>query len=177
MPPHELRDPRGGTLVSTPNSDSPARLPSIQGETVRDPGPVEWASEQEVDEYVDNHSEETVDCRLGTHHYLTPRSGAIFNDVDRDGNFIAEYQCTCCKCAYRREVWIPTGKRRGRVRWEMVDVTTIYRKGPNGETYLMPPGTGRMKKIRVRESVVSKAMAGQSPAALRKAIRRDRDRE
>jgi rubredoxin len=148
-------------------------LPSIQGETVRDPGPVEWADESDVDEYVDNHSEGVQTCRARRlHEFPVPRTGAEFTDIDREGNFIALYQCTSCRLAYRREVWAPGGKRNGRTRWERLDSTVIYRPGEDGENYLLPPGHGRMRPVQVRESLMSRVMEGQSPAAIRKAIQR-----
>jgi hypothetical protein len=148
------------------------QLPSIQGEGYQRPEP-EPLSAQEIDAYVDNHSQGVVDCRAKrSHDYPSPRGVAEFDDYDEaTGNLIAHYTCARCGCAVRREVW--TAERTGRKwRYAFIAATTIYQKNTRGETYLLPPGSGRSKPSQYRESLMTKAMTGQSPAAIRKQLRR-----
>lgn len=156
-------------------SDEVARLPSIQGEGYRKPEP-EPMTAQEIDVYVDTHSEGIVTCRSRRRHdYPQPRPGVMveFDAIDDDDNLIVHKVCTSCGCAVRREVW--TAQRFGRRwRYQFLTASTMYQKNALGETYLMPPGSGRSQPRQFEESLMTQAMAGQSPAALRKHLRRTR---
>ncbi len=150
-------------------------LPSIQGQGHSHPTP-EPLTAQEVDAYVDSHSEGIVTCRSRRRHdYAQPRPGVIteFDDIDDDDNLIVHKTCRSCGCAVRREVW--TAQRFGRQwRYQFVAASTMYQKNTLGETYLLPPGSGRSLPRQFEESMMTKAQAGQSPAALRKQLRRNR---
>lgn len=138
------------------------RIRSIQGEQQPERGPAEYLTESEVDEYADSHSDEVLECRMGVRHdFPPPKRGelATFVDRDADGLFVAKYDCRRCGLAYRVEKWEPVRRGRG-LRWQRVSRTVQYRKGPNGESYQLPPGTGRMKPLMLQESVMSAAMKG-----------------
>jgi hypothetical protein len=151
-------------------------LPSIQGEQFKQPAYTPLTN-QEADEYVDRHSEELVDCRVGNHAFpIRRRKGQVqFNGIDRLGRFTIDETCTCCGCATRHETWDAFEVGRGRNkewRWERVSKTIYYHPNENGETYLLPKGSGRGKPTQFLESRMTAAMAGQSPAAMRKALER-----
>lgn len=149
------------------------QLPSIQGEGHQQHQP-EPMTAQEVDAYVDSHSDGVVTCRARRRHdYPRPRPGVMveFDAVDDDDNFIVHKVCTSCGCAVRREVW--TAQRSDRTwRYQFLDATTMYQKNTLGETYLLPPGSGRSRPRQFEASLMNKAMSGHSPAALRRQLRR-----
>jgi hypothetical protein len=152
----------------------PTQLPSIQGQGYQAPAP-EPLTSQEAEAYVDSHSEEVVDCRIGRHAFPRPRRGVLveFDDVDEDDNLVVHKECTSCGCAVSREVWDATYDRRTKQwRYERISKSLTYQKNKQGETYLLPPGSGRGRKTLFEEAVVTQAMAGQSPAAIRKQLRR-----
>ncbi|MCW0214775.1 MAG: hypothetical protein OJJ54_15565 [Pseudonocardia sp.] len=154
-------------------SDLPSAALSIQGETQeRDAGWVR-ASDEDVDLYVDRVSDEVLACReRGRHLFPTIRQAGIhFTEVDGDGLFLRRLTCTCCNLAVKVEKW--EGVRvRGRTRFSRVASTLEYRVGSNGEVYLAPSGRGHMTPRQIGDSVASKALEGQSLAALRKAVAR-----
>jgi hypothetical protein len=146
---------------------------SIQGEQQQETG---WqrASDRDVDLYVDRVSDEVLACReRGRHLFPTIREAGIhFTSVDDDGLLIRRLTCTCCELAVKVEKW--EGTRRGsRTRFQRVGSTLEYRIGRDGETYLAPTGRGHMTPRQIGDSVASKALAGQSLAALRKAAARN----
>jgi hypothetical protein len=148
---------------------------SIQGEQERDNG---WqrASEKDVDLYVDRVSDAVLACReRGRHLFPTIREAGIhFTAVDEDGLLVRRVTCTCCELAVKVEKW--EGARRGRrTRFQRVGSHLEYRTGLDGETYLAPSGRGHMTPRQIGDSVASKALAGQSLAALRKAAARVSD--
>ena len=145
--------------------------PSIQGEQHEN----RWqrASDQDVDLYVDRVSDEVLACReRGRHLFPTIRQAGIhFTAVDDDGLLIRRLTCTCCELAVKVEKW--EGNRRGRrTRFQRVTSSLEYRTGHDGATYLAPSGRGHMTPRQIGDSVASKALAGQSLAALRKAAAR-----
>lgn len=147
-------------------------LPSIQGEQQRDAARVR-ASDEDVDAYVDRVSDEVLACReRGRHLFPTIRQAGIhFSDVDGDGLFIRRLVCTCCRLAVKVEKW--EGVRRGRrVRFARAGSHLEYRTGEDGQSYLAPSGRGHMTPRQIADSVASKALSGQSLAALRKAAKR-----
>lgn len=154
---------------------SVTRLPaglSIQGEQQHDLG---WtrASDEDVDLYVDRVSDEVLACReRGRHLFPTIRQAGIhFSGVDDEGLFLRRLTCTCCQLAVKVEKW--EGVRRGgRTRFFRVASNLEYRTGPDGQTYLAPSGRGHMTARQIGDSVASKALHGQSLAALRKAATR-----
>jgi hypothetical protein len=153
-------------------ADNATPLPSIQGEQQQDAGRVR-ASEEDVDHYVDRVSDEVLACReRGRHLFPAIReSGISFTEVDRDGLFVRRLTCTCCELAVKVEKW--EGARRGRrVRFQRVAAHLEYRRGAEGQTYLAPSGRGHMTPRQIADSVASKALHDQSPAALRKALSR-----
>jgi hypothetical protein len=155
-------------------ADNATALPSIQGEQQQETG---WgrASDEDVDRYVDRVSDEVLACReRGRHLFPTIRvAGMQFTDVDGDGLFLRRLTCTCCGLAVRVEKWQGT-KRGRRVRFQLVASRLEYRTGDDGQTYLAPSGQGHMTPRQIRDSVASKALQDQSPAALRRALSRTR---
>jgi hypothetical protein len=156
--------------------DNVTALPkSIQGEQEHETG---WqrASEQDVDLYVDRVSDEVLACReRGRHLFPTIRQAGIhFTAVDNDGLLVRRLSCTCCELAVKVEKW--EGNRRGRrTRFQRVSSHLEYRTGRDGQTYLAPTGRGHMTPRQIGDSVASKALSGQSLAALRKAAARASD--
>lgn len=147
-------------------------LPSIQGEQQQEAGWVR-ASDEDVDQYVDRVSDEVLACReRGRHLFPTIRQAGInFSGVDDDGLFVRRLTCTCCALAVKVEKW--EGVRRGRqVRFQRVASHLEYRIGVDGQSYLAPSGRGHMTPRQIADSVASKALQGQSLAALRKAAQR-----
>jgi hypothetical protein len=147
-------------------------LPSIQGEQQQETGWVR-ASDEDVDRYVDRVSDEVLACReRGRHLFPTIREAGIqFTEVDNDGLFVRRLTCTCCELAVKVEKW--EGVKRGRrVRFQRVASHLEYRTGADGQTYLAPTGRGHMTPRQIGDSVASKALQGQSVAALRKALAR-----
>ncbi|MGD9986248.1 hypothetical protein [Pseudonocardia sp.] len=142
---------------------------SIQGEQQQETGRVR-ASDEDVDLYVDGVSDEVLACReRGRHLFPTIRQAGIhFNGVDRDGMLLRRLVCTCCLLAVKVEKW--EGVRAGgRTRFRRVASNLEYRTGNDGEVYLAPSGRGHMTPRQIGDSVASKALAGQTLTALRKA--------
>lgn len=154
-------------------------LPSIQQEKLGRPAEYVPLTDQESDEYVDTHSDELVDCRVGRHPFpVRRRRGVIdFTGEDRNGNLIREDTCPCCGCATRRETWaaFPIPGRRKEYRWERISKTMYYHKNAKGETYLLPPGSGRGKPTQFMESRMTAALKGQSPDMIRKQLAKERN--
>jgi hypothetical protein len=153
-------------------ADKVTELPkglSIQGEQQHDIGWVR-ASDEDVDLYVDRVSDGVLACReRGRHLFPTLRQAGIhFSGVDETGLFIRRLTCASCELEVKVEKW--EGLRRsGRTRFQRVASHLEYRTGRDGQTYLAPTGRGRMTTRQIGDSVASKALAGQSLAALRKA--------
>ena len=142
---------------------------SIQGEQQQETGRVR-ASDEDVDLYVDGVSDEVLACReRGRHLFPTIRQAGIhFNGVDRDGMLLRRLVCTCCTLAVKVEKW--EGVRAGgRTRVRRVASNLEYRTGNDGEVYRAPSGRGHMPPRQIGDSVASKALAGQTLTALRKA--------
>ncbi|GAY07135.1 hypothetical protein [Pseudonocardia sp. N23] len=142
---------------------------SIQGEAQQETGRVR-ASDEDVDLYVDGVSDEVLACReRGRHLFPTIRQAGIhFHGVDREGMLLRRLVCTCCLLAVKVEKW--EGVRAGsRTRFRRVASNLEYRTGNDGEVYLAPSGRGHMTPRQIGDSVASKALAGQSVTALRKA--------
>lgn len=153
-------------------SQSVAAISSIQGEQQRDTG-VERASDEVVDTYVDQVTDEVLECReRGRHLFPSIRATGIqFTAVDDTGLFVRRLTCTCCQLATRVEKWEAHGRGRN-TRFRRVAAHVEYRTGPNGETYLAPSGRGRMTPRQIADSVASKALSGQSVSALRRSLER-----
>lgn len=156
-------------------ADKVTELPkaqSIQGEQQQETGYVK-ASDEDVDLYVDRVSDEVLACReRGRHLFPTIRQAGIhFSEIDSDGLFVRRLTCTCCQLAVKVEKWEGT-RQRGRTRFHRISSDLEYRTGRDGQTYLSPTGRGRMTPRQIGDSVASKALAGQSLAALRKAATR-----
>lgn len=154
-------------------ADKVTELPnvlSIQGEQQEEATYVK-ASEEDVDLYVDRVSDEVLACReRGRHLFPTIRQAGIhFSEVDSDGLFIRRLTCTCCELAVKVEKW-EGSRQRGRTRFHRIVSNLEYRTGREGQTYLSPSGRGRMTPRQIGDSVASKALSGQSLAALRKAV-------
>jgi hypothetical protein len=146
--------------------------PSLQGEQQQEQSQ-QKASEADVDRYVDRVSDEVLACReRGRHLFPSTREvGITFTGLDDDGLLLRRLTCTCCGLAVKVERW--EGRRRGRQnRFERVGSRLEYRTGREGQTYLAPSGRGHMTPRQIGDSIASKALAGQSLAALRKAARR-----
>ncbi|WP_145984185.1 MULTISPECIES: hypothetical protein [unclassified Pseudonocardia] len=151
-----------------------SKLPtSIQGEQQAEAG---WtrASDSDVDLYVDRVSDEVLACReRGRHLFPTIREAGIhFTGVDDDGLLLRRLTCTCCTLAVRVEKWEGVRRRGQRTRFQRVASNLEYRTGAEGQTYLAPTGRGHMTPRQIGDSVASKALAGQSVAALRKSAAR-----
>jgi hypothetical protein len=154
--------------------DNVTALPaSIQGEQDDDRG---WqrASEADVDRYVDQVSDEVLACReRGRHLFPSIREAGIqFTAVDDDGLFLRRLTCSCCQLAVKVETWEGSRRPGRRTRFERVSSRLEYRTGRDGQTYLAPSGRGHMTPRQIGDSVASKALAGQSLAAMRKAAAR-----
>jgi hypothetical protein len=93
-------------------------------------------------------------------------------DVDDDGLFLRKLTCTCCGLVVKIEKWSGTTRLGRRSRFERVGSRLEYQTGPEGQTYLAPSGRGHMTPRMIGDSIASKALAGQSLAALRKAANR-----
>ncbi|WP_344411694.1 hypothetical protein [Pseudonocardia ailaonensis] len=155
------------------SKDTTTAALSIQGEQQEQEN-AGWvkASEDDVDLYVDGVSDEVLACReRGRHLFPTIRQAGIhFSEVDDEGLFIRRLACTCCLLAQRVERW--EGVRRGgRTRFARVASSLVYLTGLNGEVYLAPAGRGHMTARQIGDSVASKALAGQTLTALRKAAK------
>ena len=146
---------------------------SIQGEQQQDTGLIK-ASDDDVDLYVDQVSDDVLVCReRGRHLFPSIRQAGIhFSDVDSDNLLIRRVTCTSCQLAVCVEKWEGT-RQRGRTRFSRVASTLEYRTGPGGQTYLAPQGRGRMTPRQIGDSIASKALQGQSLTALRKAASRE----
>lgn len=158
--------------VTEPSTQS-TMIKSIQAEQMPERGPAEYLTESEVDEYADSHSDEVVECRMGMRHdFPKPQRGVLATFVDRDENglYIAKIDCQRCGLAVRVEKWEPVRRGRG-LRWRRVSKNVQYRKGRNGETYNLPPGTGRMRPLMLQESVMSRAMQGVTLTEINKQIK------
>ncbi len=156
------------------SEDTVTELPrSIQGEQEQQ---YAWqrASEADVDLYVDRVPDEVLACReRGRHLFPSIReAGIAFTAVDDNGLFVRRLTCTCCQLAVKVEKWSGTTRRGRRTRFERVGSRLEYRTGTDGQTYLAPSGRGHMTPRQIGDSIASKALAGQSLAALRKAAAR-----
>lgn len=150
-------------------SDAVTSLRSIQGEQQQESSWIR-ASVEDVDDYVDRVSDEVLACReRGRHLFPTIRAaGMQFTDVDNTGLFVRRLTCTCCRLAVRVEKWEALGRGRN-LRFQRVTSHVEYQTGTDGQSYLAPSGRGRMTPRQIADSVASKALQGQSLAALRKA--------
>lgn len=168
---HQDTEKRREFAVADKVTELPKVL-SIQGEQQQEAGYVK-ASDEDVDLYVDRVSDEVLACReRGRHLFPTIRqAGIYFSEVDSDGLFVRRLTCTCCELAVKVEKW-EGARQRGRTRFHRVASHLEYRTGRDGQTYLSPTGRGRMTPRQIGDSVASKALAGQSLAALRKAATR-----
>lgn len=151
-----------------------AALPqSIQGEQQAETG---WnrASDADVDQYVDRVTDEVLACReRGRHLFPTIRQAGIhFTGVDDDGLLLRRLTCTCCELAVKVEKWEGYRGAGRRTRFRRVASHLEYRTGADGQTYLAPSGRGHMTPRQIGDSVASKALAGQTLTAVRKAATR-----
>src|SRR5205823_3508156 len=85
-----------------------------------------------------------------------------------EGLFVRRLTCTCCQLAVKVERWEGV-RQRGRTRFHRVVSNLEYRTGADGQSYLAESGRGRMTPRQIGDSVASKALSGQTLAALRKA--------
>lgn len=146
-----------------------ATLTSIQGERQALTQTTPMMDIGDVDSYVDGVSDDVLACReRGRHLFPSIRQvGVKFIDVTEDGLLVRRLTCQCCHLAERVELWEGTGRGTS-TRYAPVTATIDYLRGPNGERYLGPQGRGRMTPRMVRNSLASRALAGQSVAAVRK---------
>lgn len=153
-------------------ADNVTHLPSKQQEQQPQTA-ASRAPQEEVDSYVDRVTDEVVACRQrGRHLWPAMRvQDQPFSAVDEHGLFVRRLTCTCCELAVRVEKWEATGRGR-RARLQLVAAHLEYITGSEGQTYLAPSGRGRMTPRQVADSVASKALQGQSLAALRKSLPR-----
>ena len=123
----------------------------------------------EVDNYVDGVSDDVLACReRGRHIFPSIReAGMAFVDVTEEGLLVRPLLCTCCRLARRVELWDTVGRGRA-TRYVPVSASIEYLRGPNGQRYLGPQGRGRMTPKMIRNSLASRVLGGQSPAAIRK---------
>jgi hypothetical protein len=155
--------------------DNVTPLPhSIQGEQQHETGR-QHASETDVDAYVDRVPDEVLACRERGRHLFpaTREAGITFTAVDDNGLFLRRLTCTCCGLAVKVEKWEGSLRRGKRTRFQRVGSRLEYRTGPSGETYLAPTGRGHITPRQIGDSIASKALTGQSLAALRKAAARN----
>jgi hypothetical protein len=146
---------------------------SIQGESQARDVAGARASEEDVDLYVDSVPDGVLECReRGRHLFPAIRqAGIYFSGVDESGLFIRRVMCQTCGLAVRVEKW-EGSRQRGRTRFQRVEAQLQYQTGRDGESYLAPRGRGRMTTRQIGDSLASKAFAGQSLAAIRRAAER-----
>ena len=127
----------------------------------------------DVDRYVDGASEEVIACReRGRHLWPSMRKAKlVFTDVTEDGLLVRRVLCECCQLARRIEYWETVGRGRN-TRYQPVGSSIEYLTGSDGERYLGPQGRGRMTNKMIRNSMVTAALHGQSPAMVRQAAKR-----
>jgi len=159
---------------------------SIQGERQREEdrsSAYAPMSASDVEQYVDSHSDEVVQCReRGRHDFPTVREAAqgpegFLDDYDAElGLFVQRDVCRCCGLVERKTHWQAV-KRGKRTEWFRVGrpVLDYHRQARiKGESYAAPVGLGVMRPTQVMNAVATRVMAGQSAAALRKTFERAR---
>lgn len=148
---------------------------SIQGEQ-QERADTFYATEAEVERYVDDQDPGVITCReRGRHDYPGSReTGMHFVDLDREtGFYVRRVRCRSCDLVDRVELWDVRHKGDNITRCEFVSARPDYSvRGPGGERYQVPAGTGRMKPKQVRGVVATGMLKGQSFTDLRKEIRR-----
>lgn len=148
-------------------------LPSIQGEQQAAGQLLLWMEDSEVDKYVDSVSPEVLECReRGRHWFPSIReAGMVFGDVTDDGLLIRTLKCKCCRLVQRLEYWEVVGRGKN-ARYVFVSARPDYSiVGADGERYTAPAGRGRIKPRQIKNSLATAMLAGQTPAAVRKAAK------
>lgn len=148
---------------------------SIQGELF-DRNGVTFMEQDEVDKYVDSATDDVLACRdRGRHLWPSIRkAGIVFTDVTDDGLLVRKVECGCCNLAVRVEFWEARTTGRGQnknTRYVPVASSMEYRE-KDGVRYLGPQGHGRMLAKQVRESLATRALAGQTLTMVREAAKR-----
>lgn len=160
-------------LHAKPASTEPK---SIQGEQQEREAVALYATEAEVEHYVEAQSPGVVTCReRGRHDYPSAReTGMHFTDIDREtGFYVRRERCRSCGLVDRVELWDVRHKGDRILKCEFVSAKPDYSpRGPEGERYQAPAGNGRMKPRQVRNVVATGVLKGQSFTDLRKEIRR-----
>lgn len=154
------------------------KIRSIQGEQSQrqvEKAPPQWAEPEEVDKYVDSASPEVLACRERVRHPFPTLSELRGEPIDFIGVtdeklLVRQVDCPCCGKAYRQELYEIVGRGRN-ISVRHVSGVTRYRRGEDGEQYLLPAGHGRVRPGDLRNSVATKAMQGQTAAQIRKRAR------
>jgi len=133
-----------------------------------------WASESDVDEYVDGVPDEWLVCREGNRHKfptLAETRGKPIDFIDnRDGLLVAAPKpCERCGMAYREDLYEIVGRGKNARLHRVTGSTKYYAKlGPQGQRYQARPGHGRITSAMVRDSLATKAMGGMTPTEIKK---------
>lgn len=146
-----------------------AIVASIQGERQDATAKRYVADQATVDEYAANCSEDFADCRQGNHMYPTIRRGDRLGYTMRnDGLLERRLVCDVCRCAVRVELHEAYTERVGKEnvpRVELITSYTTYQKHPEtGESYLLPRGSGTMKKKTFKSSIATQALSEDDEA-------------
>lgn len=142
-----------------------ATVRSIQGEQADAVAKRRWADQATVDQYADEKEGTGTDIcrqRAGLHRYEPLPQHSPFDGYSPSGYLVRETEpCLDCGLAYQVQRYRPVEVKQGRrtaIRWEPAYTTTEYLVGPNGETYPLPRGQGRINPRAYRNSVVTRAV-------------------
>ena len=157
------------------NVSAPA---SIQGEQQEAIKVNLWASDAEVQAYIDRTPDEVLECReRGRHLFPGIRRGMIFSGVTSSGLMIRRVGCVVCQYqepsplagmprVIRIETWDVRHHRGTITRCDLAGAYTAYRD----PSYLGKKGQGRIKPKQIRNELGTIMFKGQKFVALRKEV-------
>lgn len=145
------------------------RFLSIAGEQQAAHDSVFEAMDQgDVDQYVNNATPETLECRLGNHRYAKV-TNIDFVGVDGQGLLLRRLPCTQCECAVQWEHWEDYKDSSGKQRFRRLYSSLSYKKGPDGQVYTAPTGRGRMTRKQISDALMTRALSDRTLRDIRKA--------
>lgn len=145
-----------------------AKVVSIQGEKQQEDELTLWASDAEVDTFVQHADDRHLVCRdRARHAYRTVKQavadGLRFTGQTADGFLERREICPDCRAVERVELWDVRHNSHNKVtRCVLVNAYTHY----VDTSYQNAPGSGRMKPKQIREAVASLALNGMSYRSL-----------
>lgn len=152
---------------------------SVQGEQQAAVQANLWATEAEVQAYIEKVSDEVLECReRGRHLFPGIRRGMTFNAVDQaTGLMVRRVGCVVCQYpeghvlagmprVVRVELWDVRHNRGVVTRCTLSKAYTAYRD----PSYLGQKGKGRMKPKQIRNELGTQMFKGQRFVALRKEV-------